>query len=219
MARIARVVIPDYPHHIIQRGNRRQDVFFSNQDKEAYIDLLFEQIRKWNITIWAYCLMDNHVHIIALPKDEKSLASGIGETHRKYSRMINFRKGWRGYLWQGRFISYPMDEKYFYSAVRYIERNPIRAGLVKKAEDYPWSSAKAHVFKENDVLLSDNFMTSEIKDWSTFLKEEADKTDIKLFKQHANTGRPLGDQEFINKLEKITGRILGKQKPGPKTNN
>ena len=160
MARIARVVVPHYPHHIIQRGNRRQNVFFSDHDKDAYICLLYEQIKKWNILIWAYCLMDNHVHLIALPKDENSLARAIGETHRKYTKMINFRKGWKGYLWQGRFISYPMDEQYLYAAVRYIEINPVRSGLVEKAEDYPWSSAKAHILKKEDKLLSYNFMTS-----------------------------------------------------------
>jgi len=219
MARLARVVIPGFPHHIIQRGNRRQNVFFSDQDKKAYIYLLSEHVKKWNIIIWAYCLMDNHVHLIALPKNKNDLAKGIGETHRKYTRMINFREKWRGYLWQGRFISYPLDEKYLYAAVRYIELNPVRAGLVKKAEDYPWSSAKAHVLKTEDKLLSNDFIASKISNWSDFLAEKDNKKDLNLLRQHANTGRPLGDSAFVSKLEKITKRTLRKQKPGPKTNN
>ncbi|MBU0571315.1 MAG: transposase [Candidatus Omnitrophica bacterium] len=219
MARIARVVIPDYPHHIIQRGNRRQNVFFNDQDKEAYIAFLAEQIKKWNIEIWAYCLMDNHVHLIALPKDEDGLARGIGETHRRYTRMINFRKKWRGYLWQGRFISYPLDEKYLCAAMRYIELNPVRAALTDKAEDYPWSSARSHVLKEKDVLLSNNFMVSKIDNWASYLAKDDDEVAIEIFRKHARTGRPLGDQNFINELEKLTGRMLQKQKPGPKSNS
>ena len=101
MVRIARIVIPEYPHHIIQRGNRSQDVFFNDQDKKFYINLLHKHAIEAGITFWAYCLMDNHVHLIAVPKKEDSLARGIGRVHRKYTRMINLRKGWKGYLWQG----------------------------------------------------------------------------------------------------------------------
>lgn len=219
MARIARVVIPDCPHHIIQRGNRRQKVFFSDRDKRSYIDFLCKHAIKAGVTFWAYCLMDNHVHLIAIPEKEDSLARGIGEAHRDYTRMINFREGWSGYLWQGRFISYPLSEQYLYAAVRYVERNPVRAGLVKKAEDYPWSSARAHVFKEKDVLLADNFMVSEIQDWSSYLRENDSETDRNLFKKHIRTSRPLGDEKFLTKLEEITGRVLRKRKPGPKKNN
>lgn len=216
MARIARVVIPNYPHHVIQRGNRCQDVFFSDQDKEYYIELLSKHAKKEGIKIWAYCLMDNHVHLIAVPQSKDSLAKGLGEAHRKYTRMVNFRHGWRGYLWQGRFLSYLLDERYLYAAVRYVERNPVRAGLVKKAEDYPWSSAKAHILKQEDALLSDNFLLSEIKNWSSYLAEDDKIKDAALFKQHSFTGRPLGDKDFIAKLEEITGRVLGREKPGPK---
>ncbi len=219
MARIARIVIPNYPHHIIQRGNRSQNVFFSDQDKKSYIDLLCKYTIESGVIFWAYCLMDNHVHLIAVPKNEDSLARGIGRAHRHYTRMINFREGWKGYLWQGRFISCPLDEQCLYAAVRYVERNPVRAGLVKRAEDYPWSSAKAHVLKEKDILLSDNFMLSEIEDWSSYLAEDDRDIDRNLFREHARTGRPLGDEKFIIKLEEITGRALKKGKPGPKKNN
>jgi len=216
MPRIARIVIPNYPHHIIQRGNRTQNVFFSDQDKKSYMQLLRNHAMEFGVDFWAYCLMDNHVHLIAVPKNEDSLARGIGEAHRKYTRMINFREGWKGYLWQGRFISYLLDEKYLYAAVRYVERNPVRVGLVERAEDYPWSSAKAHVYREKDILLSDNFMLSEIKDWSSYLSEGDENIDKNLFKKHARTGRPLGDDKFLTKLEEITGKVLKKRKPGRK---
>ena len=216
MVRIARIVIPNIPHHIIQRGNRSQNVFFSNQDKEYYLKLLHKYALEYGISLWAYCLMDNHVHLIAVPGREDSLAKGIGETHKHYTRTINLREGWRGYLWQGRFSSFPLDERYLYAAVRYVERNPVRAGLVKRAEDYLYSSAKAHVLRQKDILLSDNFMSSEIKDWSSYLSEEDKEMDKDLFRKHGRIGRPLGDEEFVIRLEKITGKSLRKKKPGPK---
>jgi len=157
MARMARVVIPNIPHHIVQRGNRSQKTFFSDKDKVFYLKLLHKYAEKEGLSFWAYCLMDNHVHLIVVPKREDSLAKGIGDTHKHYTRMINFRENWRGYLWQGRFSSFPLDEKYLYAAIRYVERNPVMAGLVKRAEDYEFSSAKAHVYKTKDFLLSDNF--------------------------------------------------------------
>jgi putative transposase len=198
MSRIARIVISGYPHHVIQRGNRRQKVFFSDQDKKTYINLLHKETVRCGIEIWAYCLMDNHVHLIAVPKKEDSLALGIGETHRKYTRMINRREGWKGYLWQGRFQSYPLDNKYLYSAVRYVERNPVRAGLVKNAVEYRWSSARAHIYQAHDILLSDSFLISEIKDWASYLSEYEDPLLTDTFQKHASTGCPLGDDLMIN---------------------
>jgi putative transposase len=163
--------------------------------------------------------MDNHVHLIAVPKTKVSLARGVGEVHRRYTSMINLRENWRGYLWQGRFISYPLDERYLYAAIRYVEQNPVRAGLVEKAEDYPWSSARAHVLGECDSLLSNNYMLSEIRDWAAYLREENIEAEQKLLRLHARTGRPLGDEKFIIQLEAITGTVLKRRKPGPKGRN
>ena len=216
MARMARIVIPNIPHHITQRGNRSQKVFFSKNDKLSYLSLLHKHAQETGLIFWAYCLMDNHIHLIAVPEREDSLAKGIGDTHKYYTRMINFRENWRGYLWQGRFSSFPLDEKYLYAAVRYVERNPVRAGIVKRAEDYEFSSARAHVYKTEDLLLSGNFVTEEIKDWKKFLEGDDKEQDIRLFKKHARIGRPLGHEGFIEKLEKITGRILKPRKPGRK---
>jgi len=163
--------------------------------------------------------MDNHIHLIAVPKNEDSLSIGMKDVHLRYTRMINFREGWRGFLWEGRFKSYPLSERYLYAALRYVERNPVRAGIVKRAEDYPWSSAGAHVKKEKSNLLADNFMLSEIKDWASYLAEEDNETDRELFKKHARTGRPLGDDKYIEHLEELTGKDLKKKKPGPKKDN
>ena len=132
MARIARVIAAGIPHHITQRGNRRMQTFFGDDDYRAYIALLAEWCRKCRVQIWAYCLMPNHVHLIAVPESEDALRLGIGEAHRRYSRMINFRNNWRGHLWQGRFASFPMDETYLLAAARYVEMNPVVAGLVNR---------------------------------------------------------------------------------------
>lgn len=214
MARTARVVVEHFPHHIVQRGNRNQVVFFEEADKAAYLRLLGRFVRQHHVDIWAYCLMDTHVHLIAVPRQPTGLARALAETHRRYTRMINLRYGWRGYLWQGRFSSYLMDERYLYAAMRYVERNPVAAGMVQQAEDYRWSSAKAHVFKQQDPLLSPSFLEGQIPDWSAYLRiNEPTPAPIE---RHLSTGRPLGGRAFIRALEQRVGRVLGKKKSGPK---
>lgn len=214
MGRIARVVIPDYPHHVIQRGNRRQVVFFSEDDKRLYLDLLNYHCRREDVEVWCYCLMDNHVHLIAVPRKIDSLAKAIGKTHKKYTWMVNIRNNWSGHFWQGRFLSYPMDETHLYLAVKYIERNPVRADIVENAEDYAWSSARAHVLRVPDKLLTEFYLGSEIEDWRAYLLGEDKKEDLAAFRNHESTGRPLGDDVFLTKLEQITGRTLRKNKAG-----
>jgi len=136
MPRIPRVIAPGIPHHITQRGNRRMQTFISNEDYSTYIDLMAEWCRKLRVEVWAYCLMPNHIHMIAVPETEDGLRRAIGEAHRRYTRGINFREGWRGHLWQGRFASFPMDETYLLATARYIELNPVRARLVPNPFSY-----------------------------------------------------------------------------------
>jgi len=216
MARLARVVVPGLPHHIIHRGNRRQNVFFSDGDKVKYLDILNLHAKLFELEIWAYCLMDNHVHLIVVPNDEESLSEIIGETHKSYTRMINFREKWRGSLWEGRFKSMVMDEPYLYMAVRYVERNPVRAKMVKKAEDYQWSSAQFRVKKEKNKLLSDFFLVNDIGDWSKYLADEESEQQLTRFRYQSSSGRPLGDESFLRGLEDKLGRALIKMRPGPK---
>ena len=215
MPRIARVVAESIPHHVIQRGNRNQTVFFSDEDKTAYLELLKTQIQKHQVRIWAWCLMDNHVHFVAVPSRQDSFSRAFAETHRLYSRRINFREGWRGYLFQGRFSSFPMDERHLYAAVRYVENNPVKAKVGESAEDYPWSSARSHVLHIPDGILSPCFLQDEILNWSKYLRGASNKEE-ELLSAHLRTGRPLGDASFIEKLEAALGRKLRKQKPGPK---
>ena len=219
MPRIARVVIPGCPHHIVQRGNRRLKSFFSDDDKELYCRLLKQQAAKYGIVFWAYCLMDNHIHLIAVPQRVWSLAKGIGEAHRRYTNVINIRENWKGFLWQGRFISFPLDEAWLYRAVRYIERNPVRAGIVQQAELYHWSSARAHVSGAEDVLLSDEGFPLTIKNWRAYLLESDEDTEVRALREHEHNGRPLGSSCFIEELERKTGRVLAIQKRGRKKGN
>ena len=213
MPRIARLIIPGIPHHVTQRGNRRQPTFFSEEDRQTYLRLLLEESRQYGVVFWAYCLMDNHVHFIAVPESSESLARAFGETHRRYSSRINRREGWTGYLWQGRFASFPMEPRHCYAAIRYVERNPVDAGLVALAEEYPWSSARAHAKKTPDPLLAPLPLTQEIEDWAAFLRLPTDeiKHDVE---RHSRTGRPLGSPGFVEQLERLTGRRLRKQPPG-----
>jgi putative transposase len=191
MPRAARFVVPNAPHHVIQRGNRRQRVFFSDDDKALYIRLLRKWGRKSGLTFWAYCLMDNHVHLVVVPERENSLAVGLGETHKVYTKVINARMGWHGFLWQGRFLSYAMDDQYLYRALRYVELNPVRAKTVDDPVYYPWSSARAHVLGERDPLLSRNPLGLRGVEWAAYLREGMIEEEINFFRNHSRTGAPL----------------------------
>jgi len=169
MARMARVVIPTIPHHITQRGVRRMETFFDDEDYETYLVLMHQWCNAAGVEVWAYCMMPNHVHLIVVPESEESLARGIGEAHRRYTRHINFKKSWKGYLWQGRFASFPMDEDYLLAACRYVELNPVRAKLAKRPEDYRWSSAKAHLLGVDDGLVKVKPMLDRVSNWRDLL--------------------------------------------------
>ena len=202
---------------IIQRGNRRQKTFFSDEDYAAYIALMSEWCRKHAVDIWAYCLMPNHIHLIAVPGKKENLRLAIGEAHRRYTRRMNFREGWRGHLWQERFSSFVMDEHYLLACARYIENNPVRANLVRQAEKWRWSSASAHISGQNDALVDVDPLLSIIKgDWRDFLGQRLSPTETDDIRKHAQTGRPLGDERFVTRLECLLGRELRPRKPGRK---
>jgi len=213
---MARIIVPHYPHHIVQRGNRLQNVFFCPQDKEMYLNLLIQQSKQASFHILAYCLMDNHVHLVVVPETRNGLIRGIAEIHRKYTCIINERKEWRGYLWQGRFKSYIMDEHHLLRAIRYIERNPIVAGIVDRAEHYKWSSAYAHIFNVKDRVLSETISYVNFDGWNVYINTADNNNDPEIFRRHENTGRPLADNFLIEKLELELGRTIQKRKPGRK---
>ena len=216
MARMARVVAAEVPHHVVQRGNRRQPVFFSSADYRAYLRYMAAWCGQERVDIWAYCLMPNHVHLVAVPGSERSLARAIGEAHRRYTVRVNQRENWRGYLWQGRFSSFPLDEQYLLTAVRYVELNPVRAGLAERPWQYPWSSAAAHVRGKDDLLVKVKPMLGRVGDWREYLGTEPDSTDLEMLRRHTRTGRPLGSRDFVELLEAKAGRPLAPRKRGPR---
>jgi putative transposase len=215
MPRLARAVVPGLPHHVTQRGNRRQKTFFQLDDYLLYMALMGEECERFGVEILAYCLMPNHVHLIAVPSTEEALRRAVGEAHRRYTQKINQREGWRGYLWQGRFASFVMDERHTRAAARYIEMNPVRAGLVQRADDYPWSSARAHVLGRDDALATVAPLLQSVDDWRVFLATAVQAEESDQIRAHETTGRPLGADGFIDQVEKALGRLLRPRKPGP----
>jgi putative transposase len=216
MVRLARVVAPGLPHHVTQRGNRRQTVFFSDDDYGAYKALVAEYCAAAGVAVWAYCLMPNHVHLILVPSDEDGLRAALGEAHRRYTRRINFREGWRGYLWQGRFASFVMDEAYLLAAARYVELNPVRAGLCARPEDWPWSSAAAHLAGRDDGLATVAPLLEIAPDWRGLLDGGLEEAALAAIRAHERTGRPLGPEAFLEGLETRLGRPLKKRRAGRK---
>ena len=218
MARLARVVVPDCPHHVLQRGNRKENVFGDDSDRLVYLRLMRDACELHRVFLWAYTLMDNHVHHIAVPAREDSLGRAIKETHGEYTSYLNTKYGLVGHAWQGRFKSFPMEESHCWNAIRYVERNPVRAGMVERAEHYVWSSAAAHCGLREDMLLSgDCPVVREIKNWSEWLRLENAEGVDDVIRLHTRTGRPLGSKGFIGGIEEQKGRKLLPQKRGPRS--
>ncbi len=219
MPRVARVVVVDCPHHVTQRRNRRSTIFKDEEDRKVYPTILKKSVETHELDIWAYCLMTNHVHFVAVPRFPISLSGTFRDAHAVYAQRFNSEWGHSGYL--GRFFSCPMDDLYMWSTVRYVERNPVRAGLVERAEDYRWSSTAAHCGLRDD-LLSEGFPPDGvIPDWSRWLREEDDNQIVKTIRKHTHTGLPCGGTQFVDHLEKMLGRSLRPKKKGrkPKSRN
>jgi putative transposase len=209
MPRIARVAIPGLPHHVTQRGNFQQEVFPAEEYCTRYIEWLTLYATRFGTRFWAWCLMTNHVHFVCVPERDDSLARTFHHAHQRYALYLNKRLGRRGHLWQGRFYSCPLDEAHTYLAVRYVERNPVRAGLAQLAEDYPWSSARAHVSGSPDPLLErGNPFERSVEDWKTYLSRSEPAQLQTALRRATFTGRPLGSSKFVRQLESALGRRL-----------
>ena len=215
MPRIARAVALDYPHHIIQRGNNRQKVFFAIDTRKKYLELVNEYAGQWDASVLAYCLMTNHIHLLIKPHQDDSLAKMMQGVSQGYAKYINKRYKRTGRLWESRYYSCVVDEEsYLWQVARYIEKNPKRAGLVKQEEDYPYSSARAHVLDApDDVLTEELFDKEERNSYIEFLKTEPTDKETSNIRKATKIGRPLGDENFIIKIGKLLDRQFQKTAP------
>jgi len=216
MPRIARAIAVDFPHHVVQRGNNREKVFFHKKDKERYLSLLKKYSDKWDAPILAYCLMNNHVHLLTRPKKEESLYKMMQGVTLCYTQYINREHRRTGRLWESRYHSCIVaKEKYLWAVARYIEQNPIRAKIVKKAEDFPYSSARAHIAGARDEALGEElFKEEQRKDYKKIIRSNIPEKEANIIRYNTRTGRPFGSEEFIKKMEKKLKREFMLKSPG-----
>ena len=216
MGRLPRVVVAGIAHHVTQRGNARQVILANDSDRLAYLDLLRKYAELYGLSLLGYCLMSNHVHLIAVPPTAEALAQTLKHTHGRYASYWNARQSSTGHLWQGRFYSCPLDEPHLWAALRYVELNPVRARLVTEAPQWRWSSAAAHCQPGTcDPLLEMEPWRKRwtVAQWGQYLTAES-PADRAALRRSTHTGRPLGTPEFVAALEQSTLRLLAPQKGG-----
>ena len=211
MPRLARIVIGGVPHHVVQRGNNRQAVFFVDDDRRAYVRLLKEHAERCGVQVLGWCLMTNHVHLIARPEKGDALARCVGRTDFLYAQYVNRLHGRSGHLWEGRFHSCALDEEHFWTAMRYVEQNPVRARMERRPWGYAWSSAAAHVGLTDDDPVADlgawrRMMDAE--EWRQALSRRVAKEEMTFLRRHTERGWPLATDRAVAKFEKLIGRRL-----------
>ena len=216
MARLARVVVPGHPHHVTQRGNGGARTFFGDDDYALYRDLLATHCREASVEVWAWCLMPNHVHLILVPSDKDGLRRALARVHRAYAGIIQARRKRTGHFWQGRFGAVAMDENYLATAMRYVALNPVRARLVGRAQDWRWSSTRAHLRGRDDGLTELKPIRDRFPDFADLLATETAPEQLARLRAAESIGRPLGSDRFLARLERSTGRTLKPGKRGPK---
>lgn len=216
MARLPRVVIPGLPHHVTQRGNGRARTFFGDDDYALYRDLLGEHCRAADVSVWAWCLMPNHVHLILVPQDEDGLRRALAPLHRRYAGLIHARRKRTGHFWQGRFGAVVMDDDYLAAALRYVSLNPVRARLVARPQDWRWSSTRAHLRGRGDGVTALAPIRKRFPRFAELLATEGDQDMVTRLREAESIGRPLGAADFLTRIERLTGRTLRPGKRGPK---
>jgi putative transposase len=218
MSRLSRVVVPGLPHHITARGNGRQATFRSDPDRSVYLDMLRQNRRQFGLSIRAYCLMPNHIHLLAVPERADSMARTLGRTHADCARYWNARRGSCGHVWQARYYSCPIEDGHVWVVAQYVEKNPVRAGLVDDADSWPWSSALAHLTgRDRSGLLDMATWTADYDSirWRRVLETSVDDEAWHLrLKEATLTGRPFGSDGFVGKLEGALGCRLRPRSAG-----
>ncbi|MFT5702424.1 MAG: putative transposase [Desulforhopalus sp.] len=198
-----RTIIPGLPHHAIQRGLQGRKTFLTNEDYGVYLEIMSDCTRRHGVEIWSYCLMPDHVHFIAIPKETNSLSNCFRAAHSRYTKYINRRTGSSGQFWQARYASHLLDEQYLIACARYIEINPVKRDYVDQPEDWKWSSARAHIMKSDDSLVHAKPLLERVeRQWSEFLAETRPENEADLFYLHEKNGRPLGSDAFLAMVEK-----------------
>ena len=202
MSRTARIVNPGYPHHITQRGNNKQSIFRGNHDRQFYLYLLKKYSCQCGCKVHSYCLMPNHIHLLLVPNQNTSLAKTMQKINISYTQYINKKYNRTGSLWEGRFFSAIIDkESYLWTACRYIEQNPLRAGITNQATKYKWSSAKI-----NAGLIKSDFVEPvwekylNKNEYMRLLAENIEEKEIKKIRKSTLKGIPLGSKKFLNKI-------------------
>ena len=218
MPRSARFVVPGVAHHITQRGTDRQTVFHSRADRLTYLHLLRQQASLGNLSILAYCLMSNHIHLVAVPEQEAALAEVMQSVHGRYAQYLNARRGRCGRLWQNRFSSCALGPKHLWAALRYVELNPVRASLAATPREYPWSSAEAHLSGEDLWRIADMRFWSEsggAERWRVMLSQGDGEAEAQTLRRATYSGQPFGDEEFVEALrrQREKARASGGQAP------
>jgi len=216
MARLARLVIPGLPHHVTQRGNGRAQTFFEEADYALYRELLAQACQDAGVEVWAWVLMPNHVHLVLAPSDEDGLRRALAPVHRRYAGHVHARQRRTGHFWQGRFGAVVMDEAHLCAALAYIVQNPVRARLVGRATDWPWSSVHAHLSGQPDGLTTLEPVGGRYPRFSDLIETDPDAPAFDRLRRAETIGRPLGDDAFITPLEAQTQRRLRPAKRGPK---
>lgn len=198
MPRIARIVVPGVAHHVIQRGNRQQSLFFGDADRKRYVTLLVDACSEQKVRCLAWCLMDNHIHLILVPESSEALSRVTARVHTAYSQHVNRLQGASGHLFQGRYRSYAMDDAHLMVAVRYVENNPVAAGMVARAGDWPWSSARAHLGLSVDPLTDVPALARHVANWRAMLTDglEAGDSDDRV-EIALRSGQPLAEADWI----------------------
>jgi putative transposase len=210
-----RLIVPGYAHHVTQRGVRKSPTFYDESDHLVYTRVLHQACTTKQVEIMAYCLMPNHVHLIAIPTTEKGLSEALRDAHTAYAMYFNVKHGFVGHTWQSRPWIFVLDENHLWNAVRYVERNPVKAGIVEAAERYEWSSAAAHCGLRDDLLLTRSRpLLIPTESWAEWLSAVETAEQVKRMREHSAAEKPLGSPEFLRVLELKTGRKFVTQKRG-----
>jgi len=215
MSRLPRLVIPETPHHITQRGVRKLPIFYDDHDRRLYLKIMRESGEKYGVKFCCWCLMNNHVHIVAIPEEEGSLAKTIGNAHHHYTVYFNEKQNITGHLFSERFFSTPMDDIHSFAVVSYIHNNPVRAGIAATPDDYKWSSASFFLGENhNDLLVNSSILKDMSGDWSSEFMKPSIESTLDLIRKSTSTGKPCGDESFVSRIEELTGIKFSKKKAG-----